>query len=296
MLFPGTMNGLPESMKQNLDISNAIQVVWLGLFFERFKSLKFLVFRKQQFNNKFEVNKMKSLISMLAVLALSCGSVQALDVAKLKGALASADRPAADKARDAGRMPADVLNFLGLEEGMTVLDIIASTGYYTEVFSRAVGSGGKVYMQNAGGGRNDSVKASIAERLSNSSLSNVEQLDDMDSLAPGSVDFAFTGLNLHDLNNNDPQVAQAVLAQVKAALKTGGILGVVEHHGLDGEDNSALHRMTFESAVKALSNAGFAIVAVSELLENDDDPHTVGVFDPSVRGKTDRFLIKAVKL
>ena len=89
---------------------------------------------------------MKSIITAsIAVLAFLSGSVQALDTAALSAALSnSASRADADKARDAGRKPAYVVDFLGIDEGMTVIDLIAAAGYYTEVLSHAVGASGKV--------------------------------------------------------------------------------------------------------------------------------------------------------
>ena len=63
-------------------------------------------------------------------------------------ALMDESRPTEDKARDGGRKPAEVMTFLGVEPGMTVIDVIAASGYYTEVLSRTVGPRGKVYAQN----------------------------------------------------------------------------------------------------------------------------------------------------
>ena len=66
----------------------------------------------------------------------------------LAAALASANRPAEDKARDADRKPAELLQFFGVKPGMTTVDIIALGGYITEALSVAVGPNGKVYAQN----------------------------------------------------------------------------------------------------------------------------------------------------
>src|SRR3954469_5362064 len=61
----------------------------------------------------------------------------------LTAALAAADRPAEDKARDADRKPAELLQFFGVKPGMTTVDIIALGGYITEALSVAVGPNGK---------------------------------------------------------------------------------------------------------------------------------------------------------
>ena len=64
--------------------------------------------------------------------------------ADLRSLLASDSRSAEDQARDAGRKPADVVEFLGIESGMRVIDVIAAGGYYTEVLTLAVGPEGHV--------------------------------------------------------------------------------------------------------------------------------------------------------
>jgi predicted methyltransferase len=79
------------------------------------------------------------------------------------------------------------------------------------------------------------------------------------------------------------------------ALKPGGIFGVIDHVGIVGQDNAQLHRMDLDAARAMLVEAGFAIVAESDLLRNSADDHTRGPNDPSLGGNTDRFLIKAQK-
>jgi predicted methyltransferase len=69
---------------------------------------------------------MKSVLSLLSVILLCSNSFAQLDVTALERAMANPDRPAADKERDASRQAPAVLNFLGLEEGNTVLDISAA--------------------------------------------------------------------------------------------------------------------------------------------------------------------------
>ena len=78
-------------------------------------------------------------------------------------------------------------------------------------------------------------------------------------------------------------------------LKPGGIFGVIDHEGADSADNSSLHRMPSAMAIEALKSAGYRIEATSDLLNNANDDMTKMVFSPEIRGKTNRFLIKAVK-
>src|SRR3970040_1255870 len=115
----------------------------------------------------------------------------------------------------------------------------------------------------------------------------------------GNADAAVTAMNLHDLYNgyNDvpgsEQAAVDFLAAIYAALKPGGVLGVIAHVGVDGQDNKALHRMLPQQARDALTKAGFTIEAESNMLANPADDHTTMVFDPAIRGKTDKFMISA---
>ena len=235
---------------------------------------------------------MKSALSLLAVFSLVCSSAQALDIAALERAMANPDRPAADKERDASRQAPAVLDFLGLEAGMTVLDVNASGGWYTEVLSYAVGPNGKVLMQNRPGGNSAEAATARANRLG-----NVEEwLTPISDAPENSVDFAITALNFHDFHNSNPAAAQGILGQLMAVLKPGGILAVIDHEGTFGADNVSLHRIAFEDAVKAVLESGFVLAGASDILHNEADDHTVGPFDPSLGRNTDRLVLKFMKL
>ena len=79
---------------------------------------------------------MKLLLSLVAATALLAGgNALAIDAAKVTQALADPARSDADKALDGSRKPVEVLDYLGLEEGMTVLDIMSGGGWYTEILA-----------------------------------------------------------------------------------------------------------------------------------------------------------------
>jgi predicted methyltransferase len=194
-----------------------------------------------------------------------------------------------------------VVAFLGISPGMTVVDLIAAGGYYTEVLSYAVGPTGKVYAQNNAfvlqmrEGAND--KAMTA-RLAGDRLPNVERLDremaDL-GLTPGSIDAAVTALNFHDIyNGRGKEAAASFLATVHSLLRPGGVLGLIDHSGNAGADNEALHRMEEKDARELAAAAGFEIES-SDLLRNADEDRSLYVFDPAIRGKTDRFVLKLRK-
>jgi predicted methyltransferase len=243
---------------------------------------------------------MKSLVSLLVLSLFLAGNAFALDKAKLTQALDNPGRDAADKARDASRQPAEVLDFFGVEEGMTVLDIMASGGWYTEVLSYAAGPEGKVLMQNspASLGQRGTEEA-VTARLATNRLPNVQRVDqnlaEMDT-PENSVDFAITALNYHDLYNSNPAAAQAMLAAVHKVLKPGGILGLIDHKGNFGADNAALHRIALEDVVMSVTEAGFAVVGYSDVLHSEDDDGTKGPFDPSLGRDTARLVVKLQKM
>jgi predicted methyltransferase len=219
----------------------------------------------------------------------------------LAAALSAPSRPQADRDRDADRKPAQLMTFFGIERGMTAIDVIAAQGYMTEVLATAVGPTGKVYLQNPDimlQMNNGAAVKSIVARLEGNRLPNVARVDGNlpnAAVAPGSVDAAITVMNLHDVYNRGAPAAQGFLKSVYDVLKPGGVLGVVDHVGIAGANNTQLHRMTKQQAVEALTAAGFTIEAESNVLANAQDDHSKGVFDPQLRGKTDQFVIKARK-
>ena len=235
-------------------------------------------------------------------MALQRGIAMAIACCLMFGVAYAEGRSDEDKARDAQRKPAEVLEFLGLKSGDTVLDIWASGGWYTEVLSDAVGPEGKVYSQNSPrvlAFRDGYYDKALSERLAGGRLANVVRVDQALSDGPieaDSVDLAITALNLHDVYNREGEEATvAFFESVMAVLKPGGVLGVIEHVGAADADNVSLHRMQPGQAKATATAAGFVIEAESDVLANAEDDHTQGVFAPDIRGKTDRFILKLRK-
>ena len=236
---------------------------------------------------------MKQLLATM-VIALLCSSANSQNTSALQQAMTNSSRPAQDKARDPIRKAPEILQFMGVKEGDTVLDVIAMGGWYTEVLSYAVGENGKVYMQNNPIPLTQRSADERNERLSR--LSNVENwIGAITDIPPNSIDFTMTALNFHDVYNRSADDADIMLKDILGALRAGGILAVLDHEGNKGADNPKLHRVAFEDAVKAALNAGFVLVGTSDLLENPDDDHTLGPFDPSLERRTDRLVLKLEK-
>ena len=222
--------------------------------------------------------------------------------ADLRTLLASDSRSEEDRARDAGRKPADIVEFLGIEPGMRVLDVIAAGGYYTEVLSLAVGPGGHVVAQNPPvilEMREGANEKAISARLADDRLPNVSRMNsDLEDIAAdaGTFDAAITALNFHDIyNSRGPETALATLQAIYSLLKPGGVFGIIDHVGVAGADNSALHRVEKSVAIETAKAAGFVVDGDANILANPADDHTQGVFAEGLRGNTDRFVLKLGK-
>lgn len=222
---------------------------------------------------------------------------------RIRNAIAGIDgRADDDAARDNDRKPAAVLAFLGVEQGMTVLDVFAAGGWYSEVLSAAVGPDGRVIAQNPPRLlqiRDGIYEKELSARLAADRLANVERKDaDLAGLAvaDNSLDVALTALNFHDMYYQmSPEAAQAVLEEVHRMLKPDGVFGIVDHAGASGADNADLHRIEPGIVRSMAQEAGFVVEAESGVLHHHDDDLTRNVFDPQIRGKTHRFVMRLRK-
>ena len=215
-------------------------------------------------------------------------------------------RSDADRARDKGRKPAEVLEFLGIVPGMDVLDLYSGGGYYSELVSYVVGDDGSVtshsneaYLGFVG----DEFNARHADdRLSNVSILMAEN-NELE-LGPGSFDAALMMLTFHDLYYAAPQQgwpkidSERMLAEIYKSLKPGGIVAIVDHYaeaGAPKETGNTLHRIDPGIVISEMQAAGFELTGSSDILRNMNDDHGKVVFDPAVRGKTDRFVLRFEK-
>ena len=243
-------------------------------------------------------------IVFVSMLFASACLGQGLDTRALEVALSGPDREVADFARDSARKPVQVLEFLGIQTGMTVLDLYAAGGYYTFILSKAVGENGIVYAQNTERGlrfvedrQNISQGEALNAKIERGDLRNVVQivkpLKEI-GLAGNSVDLIIVAQTLHDYYNPNPERAIQMLQQLRLLLKPGGVLGITDHVGVAGADNTDLHRMEIQQAVELAEQAGFEVEA-SEALRVSTDDHSRSIFDPRLNRSTDRFLLKLTK-
>jgi len=217
-------------------------------------------------------------------------------------AINSPDRPAADKALDAGRRPDQIMAFYGIQPGMKVADVFAGGGYMTELYSRIVGSSGTVYSQNGPFGEKFKKIGDIwNERLKEPALKNVVAVNkpfdapDLLPVAPGSLDAVIIHLNYHDMVGFKLN-RENVNAAVFKALKPGGIYGIVDHSakaGTGDTETTTLHRIDEDFLIKDVEKAGFKLTGASAALRHPEDDRSWNVFKH--RGETDRFMLKFVK-
>lgn len=225
----------------------------------------------------------------------------------IMAAVKNVDRSAEDKALDAARKPGDVLMFAGIAPGMKVLDINSAGGYYSEMLSLTVGSGGKVYAHN-GAVYWAFMKQTMPERFADGRLANVVHMNGVSEiidLPAGSLDAAFAALAYHDYfmthdarEGGGREDVMPVLKSIYTALKPGGSFTIVDHiakAGTGPDDFDKLHRIDPAFVQKQMEEAGFTLAGSSEALMTGMDDPTASPFAPEVRRKTDRFVMKFVK-
>ncbi|MDX1499749.1 MAG: methyltransferase domain-containing protein [Woeseiaceae bacterium] len=253
--------------------------------------------------------KLHQTILALALAVTGC-SEQADDTAPTTdpyaAAVASASRPAADRERDAARKPAEVLRFSGIGPGDRVLELFAGSGYYTELLAHVVGAEGSVVAH-----LNTPIRRFAGEdfdvRHADNRLPNVEILmaenNELD-LQAESFDAVTLVLNYHDLYWVSDEYGwekidvEAFLAEIYEGLKPGGTFLVVDHAAEPGsprETGGTLHRLAKAHVLADLAAAGFELEGESDVLQSTADDYTKSVFDPEVRGKTDRYVLRFVK-
>ena len=200
--------------------------------------------------------------------------------------LADESRPLEDRMRDDARRPWQVMQLLGVQEGMTVVDIGAGGGWYTRVLSAAVGPGGTVishFGPRALQREDGRVQRELAASLGNVSAS----FDDLEDLEPNVADVAVTALNMH---HGNAERLIPYLRSVGNVLKPDGVAAIIDHIGSPENDNSRLHRMLVSDAREWIEAAGLQIVEESDILRTAADDHTLSATDPRIGRNSDRFV------
>ncbi len=215
-------------------------------------------------------------------------------------------RPEAMVALDAGRQPAAVLAQSLIRPGARVMDVMAGQGYYTELLARHVGPKGRVFAVEPVSYMNDPKTAAAWDALKKRQR-NVDLIVGApgDTSMPEQLDAAFYHLTYHDLYWQSEKFkyprteVDAYNARLFAALKSGGVVIIIDHHGVPGMDSRAqadkTHRIDAAVVKADMARAGFRFAGSVPILEMTGDDPTKLVFDPSLRGKTSRFYYRFVK-
>jgi len=240
----------------------------------------------------------------VAVVGLGAMSLQAAEKipSYINSAVADSGRPAEDEERDANRKPAETVQFAGVKPGSIVVELVPGKGYFTRIFSKAVGPKGKVYAVSpprrptAAADAPDPSAATTTIANSPGYSNIVVQVAPLTSVAVSQpADIVFTAQNYHDVHNVPNVDIAAFNKSVFEALKPGGVFVVLDHAaaaGSGGRDTSTLHRIDPQAVKSEVEAAGFEFAGESKVLANAQDDHTAKVFDPAIRGKTDQFIFK----
>lgn len=236
-------------------------------------------------------------VILMPVVAAATQAPAAADF--IAAAVSDPGRPAADTARDGARKPAEMLAFAGVKPGDKVVELLPGGGYFTRLFSKAVGPAGTVYAAvPAGAAATPEQVQPAADLAAHPAYANVKLVHiGPEMLIPGGADILWTSQNYHDLYLTRVHADTAAIDRLFFnTVKPGGVMILVDHAAAAGAPVVAtadgLHRIDPAAARKALEAAGFVYEGESTVLANPADDHTKNVFDPAIRGHTDQFVYK----
>ncbi len=222
--------------------------------------------------------------------------------ARIEAAVAAPGRSADNVKLDASRKPAQLLGFLGLRPGMRVADMFGANHYWAEIFASAVGPRGQVVVWEPTQFYGDKAKTDFAAfAASRPNVTLISSPFAAPNLAPRSFDFMLINLDYHDVYWESAKYKigrmepDTWLKTIYAAMKPGGIVGVVDHVGPAGDTRAIVekeHRIDPATVRADFERAGFVLDGESLLLRNQADDHSLLVFDQAIRGKTDRFVYR----
>lgn len=238
----------------------------------------------------------------LGVVAFAAGGPSADVSAALAAAVADSSRPDSDTKRDADRKPEQTLAFSGIKPGDEVADYVADAGYFTRLFASVVGPKGHVYaVEPTAFFKFDHFVKAVAELQGyavtheNVTVTTAAALEGLKF--PEKLDVFWISRNYHDLHDKfmGPVDIAAFNKAVYSALKPGGSYVILDHSAApDAADEvtESLHRIKASTVRREVEAAGFKFDSESSILANPGDPRTAKVFDQTIRGHTDQFILK----
>ncbi len=221
----------------------------------------------------------------------------------IASAVADPARTAENVALDELRKPAQVLEFFGLKPGMNAIDMFGANRYWSEIMAPVVGPYGSVVVWQPTQFMNDKRKAEFADfAQKQGNVALISSPFENPLLGTDRYDFLIMNMDYHDVYWQNPErkiprmEPDQWLKALYAAMKPGAVVGVIDHIASPNDDTRATvekyHRID-PAVVKAdFERAGFVLEDHSEILRNPADDHSLLVFDPAIRGKTDRFVFR----
>ena len=248
---------------------------------------------------------MRKLISITAAAMLALAAAPAwAEPANVAAAVANAGaRSEANLKLDEGRKPAELLAFLGLERGASVIDMFGGNRYWAEIISPAIGPEGRLIVWQPTQFMNDKRKAdfnAFAAKAGNAAL--IFSAFEEPRIGVSQYDFMIMNLDYHDVywTSTERKISRMEpatwLKRIYDAMKPGAVVGIIDHAANPGGDTrevvEKLHRIDPAVVRADFERAGFVLEAESQLLRNPADDRTLLVFDDKIRGRTDRFIFK----
>lgn len=213
-------------------------------------------------------------------------------------AVADPRRPQADRDRDALRHPAEIMAFAGVQPGWRIADVGPGGGYYTRLFSVAVGDEGHVFAIDRPNAAPDRPRAILAVAPHYPNVT-VLQAGYQGWSTGEPLDAVFVSQIYHDwfypqLNIDVPALNRAIFD----ALKPGGVYVIIDHaavagHTINTADPQAdIHRIDQAQIVREVTAAGFVLDGESQVLRNPSDNRSLRVFEGDIRGRTDQLVLR----
>lgn len=230
---------------------------------------------------------------------LSASDFEAVE-SKLKAAMESDIRTEKEVERDRNRKPVETLEFFGLRDDMRVVELLPGGGWYTKLLAPVMAENGDFYV--AMGTRR--VKENVLNQPGFEQVkviaedANIYRPEgarsytvEMTELGVQDADMVLTFRNYH---NFGAEGRAAMNQAVYAALKPGGIYGVVDHNRrhMEGDTPENRRRIDPVLAIREIQASGFELVDFSDLHYRPDDELRFEVGRKTVTGNTDRWTLK----
>lgn len=199
------------------------------------------------------------------------------------------------KARYSARHPLETLQFFGIEPGMTVVETLPYSGWYTKILAPYLGKEGHIiageYPISMWKLFDWADESYISERIKDTEMfpqkitqwaplntpkASAYTFDNMPESLNNSVDAVLFIRALHNINrfNASHQYADDILKASYRILKPGGIVGIVQHQSALKNLSGATGYLNHDELVGAMENAGFTLVAESDINKNPKDKPT----------------------